>query len=54
MRLPRAGFRKVERVGEKPAEPLPRERSTLQRLSGKPAKRVRDPKYTRATVHAWK
>jgi tRNA (mo5U34)-methyltransferase len=49
-----AGFRKVERVSEKPAEPPPRERSILQRLRGREHKPPRDPIYYRATVHAWK
>jgi tRNA (mo5U34)-methyltransferase len=49
-----AGFRKVERVNEKPAEPPPRERTIAQRLRGRPPKRARGPIEYRAIVHAWK
>lgn len=49
-----AGFGKVERVGRKPVEKAPRERSLLQRLRGAPPRPARDVVYYRATVHAWK
>lgn len=49
-----AGFRKVECVSEKPAEPSPRERNLSQRLRNKKLRPPRDPIYYRAIVHAWK
>jgi tRNA (mo5U34)-methyltransferase len=49
-----AGFRRAERVSEKPPEPMRRTPSLWKRIRRTTPKPPRPPLYYRATVHAWK